>query len=260
MRIAAIFALLVFTGTSASAASAPLTAPKDLQRATGEQFRWSVYLPGNFSECGGVVVKKGWILTAAHCVHKLKKKGENVMVDLRNPDGTSNPRSITVSPHNIWIASGYAEANENDIALMRVDEPDKIPDDAAIELASADEALPKSAYVGVWRTILISNPQTGAPVPVLASVYKPTAVLSANKCQGAGFICAGSPSETRLERGDSGNGLTTLTHGCAKLVGIAHFVATSDRYVRVSKHLSWIESIMGKQTIKKKSIFDCKVS
>lgn len=66
--------------------------------------------------CGGSVVRKRWVLTAAHCVTDAKAGDLRLVVGRQNLDGTGG-RALRVK--RIVIHPAYASTGTHDVALLR---------------------------------------------------------------------------------------------------------------------------------------------
>ncbi len=257
----------------------------DLEMATGEKFEWAVQVYNKTTDCGGVMVKRGWVLTAAHCVAHRRRAKKPVWVFLANQHDVLTPNGfVTVRWEKIHVHEKYgavdnlmAPLRKYDIALLEFDKVDDSPRDISIELGKVvDDKDLESGYVGVWRSSDPKVPNSPdalffADVPVhpydkcvcdVQGKHLSPKPLEDEHLQIEQFIWAGGEwTKFGQQQYDSGSGLTTGTGNCAKLVGISSQRGPWDRHMRVSKfEKEWIRKKMGDQTVTKPSAGICNVN
>uniref|UniRef100_A0A6Q2YUW3 pancreatic elastase n=1 Tax=Esox lucius TaxID=8010 RepID=A0A6Q2YUW3_ESOLU len=210
-----------------------------------------------FHNCGGVLIRKGWVVTAASCVDSSKTflvvLGE---YNLNSIEGTE--QLITISRiiiHPLWkkdLASG------NDIALLQLSTEAIL--NSAVQLAAlppSDQILPNNnpCYITGWGSTVtggflsIGLRQAGLAIVDYATCSGPTwwgAVAKPN------MICAGGGSNSGCN-GDSGGPLNCVVGGKYYVHGVTSFVSGAGCntfqkptvFTRVSAYISWITGFTG---------------
>lgn len=218
-------------GTNAAKGEFPFIV--SLQSSSGSHF------------CGASLIKKGWVLTAAHCV--ASGAPARVVIGLHDrtkPDGdteTFTPSQVIVHPQN------NAETMDFDFALIRLPSDSKF---APVEL-NTDEIRGSVDFVTAgWGT----TSEGGFSLPrVLQKVTVP--FVTNDACAKAypnqttnTMICAGLPQGGKDScQGDSGGPLVMGSGADRKLVGVVSWGEGCARpnkfgvYGKVAAAMAWIE-------------------
>ncbi|CAB1422854.1 unnamed protein product, partial [Pleuronectes platessa] len=220
---------------------------------------WQISLQmfgGHF--CGGSLINREWVMTAAHCFSSTSTSGLKVSLGRQNLQGT-NPNEESRSVATIILHPNYdSDSSNNDIALLRLSSPVKFSDYIRPVCLSASDSVFNSgtdSWVTGWGNVKegvsLSFPETlqEVEVPVLGN-------RQCNCLNGVGtitdnMICAGVLAGGKDScQGDSGgpmvnkqgsvwvqSGVVSFGLGCARpnLPGV---------YSRVSRYQSWINSII----------------
>uniref|UniRef100_A0A3Q1K579 Peptidase S1 domain-containing protein n=1 Tax=Anabas testudineus TaxID=64144 RepID=A0A3Q1K579_ANATE len=212
---------------------------------------WQVSLQiagGHF--CGGSLISKQWVMSAAHCVSGTNPEGWTVVLGRQNQQDSS-PNEVSTSVAEIVLHPNYdSSINDNDIALLRLATPVQFTDHIRPVCLAASGSVFNNGTVS-WVTGWVSLPFPQAlqevEVPVVGNrqcncLYGVFTVTDNMIC--AGVLAGGKGSC----QGDSGgpmvskqgsvwiqSGIVSFGLGCARpnLPGV---------YTRVSHYQSWIDS------------------
>jgi secreted trypsin-like serine protease len=140
--------------------SAPAFAESDTEMIVGGEpaaqgkYPWQVRLYESMDDdigfCGGSIIAKQWVLTAAHCLVDTDK----VIVGFGDVDRTQTTK---VASEKVFVHPDYLKGQKADLALVKLAEP--IDDAAAVSLADA----------GASRSLL--NPGTKATVTGWGAIW-----------------------------------------------------------------------------------------
>ncbi|KAM9408173.1 elastase-1-like [Pholidichthys leucotaenia] len=236
--------------------------------ATPNSWPWQIslqYRSGSsyYHTCGGTLIERGWVMTAAHCVDSYGRTYRVVVGehDLYNNGGTEQVISVSeIYIHPLWDASKLSSGN--DIALLRLATDANLNSYVQLgSLPSSGEILPHNNYcyiTGWGRT------STGGPLSEqLKQAYLPS--VDHEHCTQPGWwgstvktnmVCAGGGHESGCN-GDSGGPLNCLVNGKYYVHGIASFVSSygcnypqkPTVFTRVSHYIDWMDSVSITYTI-----------
>lgn len=243
-------AMLVFVGVAfPSSARAQIAGgfPIDIKEVP-----WQVALrirSGDRSAlCGGSVVDRHWVLTAAHCL-PAGVRASDVQVITGTSDYLNGGRWIGLS--RVVVHERYDPATHAaDLALLRLLAP---IEGAAVALAAPDSTLSpgQPLLVSGWGATAEGGAKSrqlmGALVPYVDNETCNAPASYAGRVQ-PGMLCAGEVfGGPDACQGDSGGPLVKHNPAGAILVGVVSFGVGCGRtakygvYVRVSTFRDWIE-------------------
>ncbi|XP_066591615.1 ovochymase-1-like [Prorops nasuta] len=221
------------------------------QSAKEGEFPYQVslqYTNINSHFCGGSIINKNYVLTAAHCVEDLRPIDIRVIAGVLDYDF----KNYTHEVRKIIAHAEYNPDNslENDIALIRIKNPfENVPMIKNVLLPSKDESISvgEKVVVSGWGKLWAEGPGTSKLQYANIFVADQTYCSKMYKKMGLPIhkthICAYDPKASRGAcQGDSGGPLTQN----GKIVGIVSWsksCALTDYptvYTRVSSYVDWI--------------------
>ncbi|KAB5583777.1 hypothetical protein PHYPO_G00099530 [Pangasianodon hypophthalmus] len=232
------------------------------QSASDGVWPWQVslqspaYYGGHF--CGGTLINKDWVMTAAHCFSSTKTSGLTVYLGKQTLSG-SNPNQIARGVAQIVLHPSYNNATQNnDIALLRLNSSVTFTNYIRpVCLAGQGSSFPDgtNCWISGWGSIAsgVQLPSPGvlqeAMVPTV-NTYICDFLLGFGSIT-ANMICAGYlQGGTDTCQGDSGGpmvtkqgavwiqaGITSWGRGCAQSY-------SPGVYTLVSQYQIWISSII----------------
>lgn len=269
LRAATLLALLLAAVLLTVAVRAAPEAPEIVggQEADPGEWPWQVALvrkgdsPFNGQFCGGSIIDRNWVLTAAHCVDTSAPGDLDIIAgihDLRVPD----PNIARVAISQIIVHPGWNDATkDNDIALLKLASavPARAGSGTTLPIAFANLA---PSFIGNLTGTISTVTGWGNRDPNgndfpdrLYEVQVP--IISNVECGGSynnltdNMLCAGYPQGGKDScQGDSGGPLVIYDNSAKKWVqvGIVSFgvgCAQPDFpgvYARLSRYASWITS------------------
>ncbi|XP_050692251.1 trypsin-1-like [Eriocheir sinensis] len=230
------------------------------------EFPWLVSIrtsgPSSGHYCGGALIHKKFVLTAAHCVYRSQPKRVSVVAGEHDLDA-KNPQRQLLSVKEVIFHANFSKRYINDIALLELAteaqwtkqvQPLCLPD----READGVKELMDLTVAGWGKTDELAN--GGVSARVLQKVV--IRVLARNQCQQwysteAGqqvqlfdsHLCAGYENgEKDACQGDSGGPLLTTPDAAGRrtCVGVVSAGIGCGRphlpglYTRVSRYIDWI--------------------
>nr|XP_015219956.1 PREDICTED: coagulation factor VII [Lepisosteus oculatus] len=226
---------------------------------------WQVLLEYNKKPfCGGVILTPYWVITASHCLEKLKAAYLKVVAGEHNIDKKEGTEQ-TIQVAKVIMHKKYRVQNtDNDIALLKLQEPIVYSAYAVPiclpqkELSERDLAAIRFSTVSGWGQMSENGPIS----PVLQMLEVPR--QRSQDCREQSKInitdnmfCAGYfDGKQDSCKGDSGGPLVTRYKNTWFLTGIVSWGKGCARpgyygiYTRVSNYLDWIQQNTATQSLK----------
>ncbi|KAL3278869.1 hypothetical protein HHI36_016389 [Cryptolaemus montrouzieri] len=223
-------------------------------RPTGpNRYPWiaRIVYDGHF-HCGASLLSRDYVLTAAHCVRKLKRSKIRVILgDHDQSTMTDAPAKMRAVAEIIRHRNFDTDSYNHDIALLKLRKPvDFGKNIKAICLPTATDPAGKTGTVIGW-----GRTTEGGMLPsVVQEVQVP--ILTLSQCRAMKYrasrittymLCAGKGAMDSCQ-GDSGGPLVVQSKDKYEVVGIVSWGVGCGRpgypgvYTRVSKYLGWLKT------------------
>ncbi|KAL1277874.1 hypothetical protein QQF64_024547 [Cirrhinus molitorella] len=222
---------------------------------TAGSWPWQVSIQSGGHFCGGSLINKDWVLSAAHCFQDFGVS-DIVMYFGRQSQSGSNPDETYRTASQIIIHPNYNNPElDNDIALVQLSSSVMFTDyirPVCLAAAGSKFAGGTESWVTGWGTLQPG----GQPADILQEVMIP--IVSNGDCNnayGAGItsnmICAGKGGKSSCQ-GDSGGPVVSRNSSVWIQSGIVSFGAKQcddpkypSVFARVSQYQDWITSNIG---------------
>ncbi|KAL5279666.1 hypothetical protein ACFFRR_003956 [Megaselia abdita] len=204
--------------------------------------------------CGGSIIDKEWILTAAHCI---KGAGKGVMVYAGIYDKSNYTEGQQRFTDYTIVHPKYpGKVGPNDIALMHVSEPFEFNDKVQpVLLPSREEIVEGAVHLYGWgqtKALLPNSPKVLQTMETDVILYEQCKELLPETAPIHEVNVCSAPRDNKLSacNGDSGGPLVKETEGgVVQIVGVVSWgyipcgnLGMPSIYTNVASYIEWIAS------------------
>ncbi|KAK9978829.1 hypothetical protein ABG768_020567 [Culter alburnus] len=230
--------------------------------ATAGAWPWQVRIHARRALCGGTLITKDWVLSAAHCFKESSNVSDpyTVMFFGRLNQSGSNPHEIIRTASRIIRHSNYnASTFDNDIALVQLNSSVNFTDyikPVCLAAAGSVFSAGTESWISGWGLLQYNGtlPDTlqEVMIPIVNNSDCDKAYRGFNISITSNMICAGLLNQGGKGQcqGDSGGPMVSKNDSLWIQSGIVSFGAgcAHPRYpgvlARVSQYQNWIKSYM----------------
>ncbi|XP_059159015.1 chymotrypsinogen A-like [Physella acuta] len=213
---------------------------------------WQVLVLTDQTMCGGSIIDREWILTAAHCITSLdtyvllgevdfkqyKSPYRKVVLKVQHPHYSSNPNINDLALLKLSTPIDYSES------IRPICLPEGNIWDASPCFITGYGLITRDTHSPI-RPDRLMQLRTGIMDPRLCKTMLTMVMLSPHH---ASYICLDAPEMSEAYKGDSGGPLSCYKNGRFYLLGVTSFVGEDDVaylfpsiYASVSHYMDWIK-------------------
>ncbi|GAB6029492.1 Tryp_SPc [Chamberlinius hualienensis] len=234
--------------------------------ASPGEWCWQVALINSLNQylCGGALIGRQWVLTAAHCVTTLIQSGNPIYIRVGDYDLTSkygSPGAQTLKVATTYIHHNHnSQTLDNNIALLKLEKEAELKEGVCLVCLPARGVSVengKSCVVTGYGYMGESGPiplrVRSATLPIVGEqecVRKINSVTDKVFILPASSFCAGGEEGHDACQGDGGGPLSCEVDGYYEITGLVSWGFGCGRadvpgiYVKISSFIGWINQII----------------
>jgi hypothetical protein len=229
------------------------------------EFPWQIYYISDNEQCGGSIIDKKWVITAAHCTQyesggAIPASKMYIRVGVNNPSNPSEGKKYFVS--KVIVHENYNSGTmKNDIALLQMADSINYTNATPIKFVDSTDVAEGALVPGVMSWVtgwgythvspnVVPTSLQKVQLPIVsneqaATVWNSSTFIIPSTDLMAGYLNGGKDACN----GDSGGPLVVPVLGEYKLAGIVSWGSpncnTYGGYTRVSDFETWIRTKTG---------------